>query len=218
MIEPAQNDRFSGAREAIEYGAEIFLYMRPIVPEWGSDRAKITYILLQAKEKIGNGISVIAPGGLRWTEGVEYGLTRRGIPWPESVLKVDNEKELSEELWQHIFSECARIFPDVPVVRNSSCGLSHILARPDIGAKHYLKPSVCEASRCTDVQRARCARQREILESPDAHEKAVRRVFASTGLKGLPPTDQREEVVRWLLGLPYDLKTTAIKTLADHGN
>lgn len=44
------------------------LYLRPIVPEWGSDKAKITHILMQARLKIGDGISVIAPGGLRWTE------------------------------------------------------------------------------------------------------------------------------------------------------
>lgn len=95
--------------------------MRPIVPEWGSDPAKITAILEQARDRIGDGITAIAPGGLRWTQGVEYGLSKRDIPWPESVPKIDNKKELSDEHWEHIFYECERLFPGVPVVRNSSC-------------------------------------------------------------------------------------------------
>ncbi|MEI6711745.1 MAG: hypothetical protein WCK88_06255 [bacterium] len=90
-------------KEAGEAGAKILLYLRPIVPEWGGEPAMITSILEQAKDRIGDSITAIAPGGLRWTQGVEYGLSKREIPWPASVPKVDNRKELSDSHWEHIF-------------------------------------------------------------------------------------------------------------------
>lgn len=212
-IEPAQNDRFRWVRAVSEAGAKILLYLRPIVPEWGSDFGKITTILEQAKSKIGDGVNAIAPGGLRWTQWVEYGLAKRGIDWPASIPKVDNEKELSEDYWDHIFQECARLFPGVPVVRNSSCWLSHILGRPDIGAKHYLKPHTCASSSCSAVQRDLCQRQREILGDPQHHSRLNRHLYAVTGQEGFPVNSDPDAVLRWALSLPYDQGTTAIKML-----
>ncbi|MEI6711746.1 MAG: hypothetical protein WCK88_06260 [bacterium] len=86
----------------------------------------------------------------------------------------------------------------MPVVRNSSCGLSHILGTSDIGAKHYIDPTVCESSACSALQRELCQRQSEILQTPDHHPTLKRQVFATIGRDDLPPTHNPPEVIRWL--------------------
>ncbi len=155
-IEPAHNNRFANCEEAKAAGAIISWYMRPIVPEWGGSLQNIERMMIWVKENYGSAIDMIIPGGLRWTQGIEYGLTElRDIPMPD-IPHNDNIKDLPEEIWQRIMELGAIYFPGVPIYRHSSCALSLMLGIPNLAGVQSAKRDDCEASRCSAFQRGVC--------------------------------------------------------------
>ncbi len=156
-IEPLQGDRFKNWREVSLAGARVALYLRPLVREWGSDEKKVSEILEKFKKEMRDVMpAAIVPGGLRWTDGIDYGLQVRGLQWPQNLPRIENGKDLDDALWHHIVQEAQRLFPGVAIVHHSSCALSTILMRSDLSLVFNHAPSECEESHCLPQQRAAC--------------------------------------------------------------
>lgn len=167
-IEPAQANRFRYCADAKEAGATIGWYLRPIVPEWAGTPERIEMMMLWVAERYGNMIDAIVPGGLRWTEGIEYGLTEvNDLPMPNIPMD-DNVKALPEEIWETIMRLGESHFPGVPVYRRSSCALTHALKVPSITSVNVFAAEDCENSHCPAAQRMVCAK------SPMLHTDAPR--------------------------------------------
>lgn len=113
--------------------------------------------MLWVKEHYAPLLSAIVPGGLRWTEGIEYGLTEvHGTSLPP-IPKHDNEKDLPAELAEVIL-ELARLhLPNIPVYFKSSCAITHMLRLPSISSVQVLARRECEMSLCPLTQRHTCA-------------------------------------------------------------
>lgn len=174
-IEPLHNNRTKNWRKVAEAGANVVLYLRPLVRAWGSSEAKVTATLEAFRAEMGTArLSAIVPGGLRWTEGIDYGLQVRGLEWPDGLPRIDNEKDLDDKLWDHIVRESARFFPGVPVVHHSSCALSNVLTRSDLSQVFSRSPVACGESTCGESQRYACTRAKQDLESNrDVHTRAA---------------------------------------------
>ncbi|SDY23801.1 hypothetical protein [Thermoactinomyces sp. DSM 45892] len=156
-IEPARNNRFAHL-EKIRHINNISVnwYMRPLVPEWNGTVENVAYMINFVKENYSGCIDSIVPGGLRWTEGIEYGLTEaRDLEMPQ-IIKEDNIKSMSDELWESIVEMCNESFPGVPVFYHSSCALTHALEVPSITLLQFEKPMDCGRSVCPDSQRSIC--------------------------------------------------------------
>lgn len=157
-VEPLQNDRFKNAEAAAKMGAKIILYLRPLFELWGSTPEKIREILFKAKASIGGEqFTAIAPGGLRWAEGVEIALLSHGLSWPDELSKDPDTKELPDHIYEYVLGQVAEIFPGTPVVMHSSCAISTALKTADIVSTYSRKTAECLASTCGDEQRERCA-------------------------------------------------------------
>jgi DNA repair photolyase len=155
-IEPMRNNRFLHSEDAKEAGATISWYMRPIVPEWSGSLERIEMMMLWVKSRYSQVIDMIIPGGLRWTQGIEYGLTElRSLPMP-NIPHQDNIKDLPESIWQHIMELGSVHFPGVPIYRHSSCALSRMLRIPNLAGIQVVAKDDCEASRCPACQRETC--------------------------------------------------------------
>ena len=156
-IEPLQGDRFKNWREVSLAGARVALYLRPLVREWGSDEKKVSEILEKFKKEMRDVMpAAIVPGGLRWTDGIDYGLQVRGLQWPQNLPRIENGKDLDDALWHHIVQEAQRLFPGVAIVHHSSCALSTILMRSDLSLVFNHAASECQESHCSLQQRAAC--------------------------------------------------------------
>ncbi|MEB4861263.1 radical SAM family protein [Priestia megaterium] len=156
-IEPAQNNRFLNL-EKISHINNISVnwYLRPLVPEWNGNTENVRYMMEFVKENYSGLIDSIVPGGLRWTEGIEYGLTEaRNLEMPE-IIKQDNIKSMTDEFWNSIVDLAKEHFPDVPVFYHSSCALSHALNLPSITLVQYEKSNDCANSVCPLSQRNLC--------------------------------------------------------------
>ena len=163
-IEPCQNNRFLNIKFAQELGAQTILYLRPLVPEWGSTLNKIDKICHHAKESFNNcGPSAIVIGGLRWSEGIEYGLQLRGIEWPSSLQKIENKKDFDSVFLSEIKKICHKYYSNIPVFTHSSCALSFVLNQSDVGL-HFLDKSVCLDSVCPEKQRQKCINSQKRLK------------------------------------------------------
>lgn len=157
-IEPVRHNRFANVHEAKEAGATISWYMRPIVSEWSGNEDKLHMMMLWVKKNYKDTLDYIVPGGLRWTEGIEYGLTEvRNLDMPD-IAKDDNVKCLSDALWETILTGCNNYFPGVPVFKRSSCALSHMLGVPSIVSVQNKHVEDCESSTCSSEQRQICAK------------------------------------------------------------
>ncbi|MDR1494874.1 MAG: hypothetical protein LBI29_02455 [Rickettsiales bacterium] len=157
-FEPMQNDRFLNIREAHEAGAKIVVYLRPLVLDWDSSPEKISKILETIRIKMRDtGPEAIVTGGLRWTSGIEYGLQLRNVPWPKSLKRLDDKKDIQDELLQYAINKSSTTFPDTPVFLHSSCALSYLLNKPDICLSSSRKKESCLSSICPKKQRDRCS-------------------------------------------------------------
>ncbi len=157
-IEPVKNNRFNNCEEAKEAGAIISWYMRPIVPEWSGTPERIEMMMLWVSNRYRNSIDMIVPGGLRWTEGIEYGLTEiNGLSMPD-IPRDDNIKSLSDELWFCIKTQGNKLFPKVPIYHRSSCALTNMLKAPSITGVQMFSSADCENSICPTNQRRVCAK------------------------------------------------------------
>lgn len=122
---------------------------------------------------------MIIPGGLRWTEGIEYGVEElRGQTMP-NIPKDDNVKDMSDETWDLIHSLANEYFPGVPVLHKSSCGLANMLKTPNHNLVQRQHPNTCAASTCPEGQREICAK----YSIPDKAE--LTRRLAGVGLDGI---------------------------------
>ncbi len=156
-IEPVQNDRFLHAREARAAGATISWYLRPLVREWSGAPERIARMMGWVRERYGDAIDMIVPGGLRWTEGIEYGLSEvYGLPMPD-VPRDDNVKTMAPALWEAVVRCGGEFFPGVPIYRHSACGLTRMLRTSSLTAVQTRCPEDCEASICPEEQRQLCA-------------------------------------------------------------
>lgn len=125
-IEPVQNNRFAGIEEAVNAGAKVNWYMRPLTADWSANPKKIQE-MFQIAEQYKDYLTAIVPGGLRWTEGIEYGLTEaRNISMP-NIPKSDNVKDLPDSIVELIHTLAAEYLPNIPVFDKSSAMLNHYL-------------------------------------------------------------------------------------------
>jgi len=160
-IEPVKNNRFANAEEAREAGAVLTWYMRPLAPEWSGTREGVEKMMLHVKESYGHLISAIVPGGLRWTEGIENGMTEvRNLSAPTVTVYDDNDKDLSYELAQDILDLAGEHFPGMPVYFKSSCALTHMLEVASISSVQAFAKRECEMSVCPAAQRDVCTKGR----------------------------------------------------------
>ena len=156
-IEPVNNNRFRGIEEAKEAGATISWHLRPIVNEWSGSERNIEMMMLWVNKNYHSMIDSIVPGGLRWTEGIEYGLEElSGIEMPK-IPKKDNVKYFSPALWKKISRLSKELFPCVPLYQKSSCCMSKMLMVPSINLVQHLCKDECEESICPIEQRKICA-------------------------------------------------------------
>jgi len=177
-IEPKQNNRFKNIAEAHKTGAATSWYFRPIAEGWSSDPKRLEDAFKKAS-KYADSIDMIVPGGLRWTEGIEYGVSEvRGLAMPE-IAHDDNVKELSDEVWDKIFKLAAQYLPDTPVYKKSSCALSKMLNRPSINLVQLKDPIMCNSSLCPNQQRDVCRN----FVLPD--KKGLNTRLAAVGLSGI---------------------------------
>lgn len=203
-IEPLQGDRFKNWRKVSEAGAKVALYLRPLVREWGSNEYKISEILEFFKKEMGSVMpSAIVPGGLRWTDGIDYGLQVRGLQWPQNLPRVENGKDLDDALWHHIVQESQRLFPGVPIVHHSSCALSTILMRSDLSLVFNHATSECQESHCSPQQRGACNQANTHLREQQLGIE--QNVLEELGLLGISDVKT----------LPYAMRRTIQKIVAD---
>lgn len=156
-VEPVSNNRFLNAREAKKAGAMIAWYMRPLVPEWGGDIDNIKNIIKEISLRFADVIDIITPGGLRWTEGIEYGLKEVYTVPDVKLSKGDREKTLNDEMFERIKSLCAEHFPNVPIYKKSSCMISYFLNMPNINFVQDFSMKPCNCSICPESQRSLCS-------------------------------------------------------------
>lgn len=156
-IEPVQNNRFKNIEKIADIeNIHILWYLRPIVSEWGGNEENIKHLFEYVSRNYGRYIDCIVPGGLRWTEGIEYALVelhKQKLPY---LIKDDNKKTLDSKIVEVIKKYSLKYFPNVPLFFNSSCALSYILNRNNIVMKNIYSKENCNKSICPNKQRKNC--------------------------------------------------------------
>lgn len=158
-IEPFLNNRFLNIEKLKECKNISFnWYLRPLVREWNNDFGYLENMFKEISDKYGTQIDSIIPGGLRWTEGIEYGMTEvRGLNLPQNVSAASrHNKTLTDDDFKNICFLADKYFPRVPVYKHSSCAISHALKVNNISLTNYLKAKDCELSLCPIEQRMLC--------------------------------------------------------------
>ena len=155
-IERYNGNRFRNLTLAKELGIKLNWYMRPLCEEWNTSDKNLKYIfdtVISYAPYIDN----IAPGGLRWTSGVEFGIWAvHGQPMPK-LTKEDNVKTLSDDSIFKIRKLCTDTFLNKPVFFKSSCALSNLLNIPNFNLIDLFKPDCCAISNCPEKQRELCS-------------------------------------------------------------
>lgn len=147
-IEPSRNNRFRNIEKLKGTGVCVSWYLRPLVKEWGANKDNLEAMMKSISEKYYDYIDMIVPGGLRWTEGIEFGLKdMRGLEMPV-LVKENNKKTLSTEIEQIICELAKKYFPSKPVYFNSSCAISHMLNRTNIAMLNIFDKTICDKSIC----------------------------------------------------------------------
>lgn len=155
-IEPMQNNRFKNIELLKDTGVTTSWYLRPLVKEWGANLSHLSEMIETVAKNYGDYIDMIVPGGLRWTEGIEFGMhVQRGQKMPDLIKEYD-QKTLSNEIEKNIVQLCAKYFPNKPVYFNSSCAVSHMLERNNIALLNLIKKDICQKSVCYNKCRFLC--------------------------------------------------------------
>jgi predicted oxidoreductase/DNA repair photolyase len=204
-IEPASNyDRFRGIERFKQIGGVTAWYMRPMAYEWNGKEEQIEKMICEVSAKYPNAFDMIVPGGLRWTEGIEYGMVEvHNQPMP-TLDRGDNVKSLDQEAWLNIVNLVQRYFPQVPVYKKSSCMISYAFKRPSITLVNYLESHACkQCSICP-------AWQRELCDSKKVTEEQIKEVYESYNL--IPP----DEAVS-LETIPFDKQDYLTNQAILHG-
>ncbi len=218
-IEPIQNNRFLNLKNASILGAKIILYLRPLVKQWGTTAEKIKTAIKQASKDLNSKtVSAIVIGGLRWTEGIEYGLQNRNLIWPSDLEKKDNHKDLPDDLYEEVKSICQELIPHIPIVKHSSCALAHILKCSDRLITYAINENDCHISKCSKEQRETCMASKLKLEDLNKTLAKVREDLQSLNIsidiKQVTP-DGKVISKPAFESLPFSARTTILKTLAN---
>ena len=161
-IEPYHQNRFINLDWMEREGVLINWYMRPLVKEWNASLENIRLIMEQAKKAGINFVNICA-GGLRWTEGIEFGLKCIHKLEMPKLVKNDNEKTLDIEIEKYIKKLGREIFPDTPIYIKSSCALSEALKLPEINLLQFSFDKHCMD--CPIEQKERCDTIKKIVYS-----------------------------------------------------
>lgn len=213
-IEPASANRFRNIIKAKSVGVKIAWYMRPIVAEWSGNLPKIETMIKEIANKYGSAIDAIVPGGLRWTEGIEYGLKEIfDQPMPR-LTRDDNIKVLSDEIWNGIFDFCKKYFPDTPVFRNSSCQISYFLNLPSINLVQDINPNSCHSSVCDNNQRLLCEKRSVSNIDIKTLQKCLDKLALKLKIVEFNPDNGIFVTIPPLSNFSYAIQQTVIKTIA----
>lgn len=156
-IEPVQNNRFKNIDKLKEIGVYTSWYLRPLVKEWGANKENLESIIKSVSESYYEYIDMVIPGGLRWTDGIEFGLKEvKKLDMPK-LIKKDNEKTLSTEIQETIVELCKKYFPNKPVYFNSSCAISHMLNSTNIAMLQIFDNCICNKSLCKNPRKNACS-------------------------------------------------------------
>lgn len=162
MIEPYIRDRF----ENLEIfrgipGIVVNWYLRPLVREWCDNFQSLEDMFAKIAKKYKVDIHSIVVGGLRWTEGIEYGLSEvRDFKLPNNVSRASRHtKTLTDNEFEMIKKISAKYFgAEKPIYLHSSCMLSEILHINNVAMTNCFNPDACCGSTCTVEQRKVCER------------------------------------------------------------
>lgn len=156
-IEPYTKDRFVNIEKfRNNSGISFTWYLRPLVRDWSDDFAHLEEMFKNISRKYKKDIHSIVAGGLRWTEGIEYGLSEvRDLELPQNVNSASRH---TKTLTKNDFSVIKRLAKeyfgkDIPVYLHSSCMLSEILCINNVAMMNYFNPIDCGESICTSEQR-----------------------------------------------------------------
>lgn len=204
-IEPAQTNRFKNIELLRDTGVMTSWYMRPLVKEWGANKKNLTLMIERISKEYGQFIDMIVPGGLRWTEGIEFGLSvQKNKKMPE-LIKQNDKKTLSTEIEQNIVELCKKFFPDKPVYFNSSCAISHMLNKSNIALLNILDKDICNRSICYNKCKHKCMIHElkkeniELIQSEFENqniEVKLLNVSLEHGIKTIPAIDSLNYTIR----------------------
>lgn len=156
QIEPVQNNRFRNIILIKEANAYVSWYLRPLADTWNTQPQILRETFKQAS-KYKKYIDMVVPGGLRWTEGIEYAIEEiKGLKLPP-IIKDDNQKFLSSKTIK-LIKELHKEFigEDKPLFFKSSCSLSYLLNVPNINLAQIRNHYECKNSLCPYSQRKIC--------------------------------------------------------------
>ena len=212
-IEPVQNNRFKNIEELKETGVVVSWYMRPLVKEWGANEKNLELMIKKISKQYYDYIDMIIPGGLRWTEGIEFGLQDiRGLKMPKLIKKY-NKKTLSTTLENTIVRLCKKYFKNKPVYFHSSCGISHMLNKPNISLLNIFDVDTCNKlichNKCKDLCNKRYFSNDELLEI----EKELKQQNIDIELKDINETDKIVSIPDFNV-LSYTIQQQIKKTIA----
>lgn len=158
-IEPMTGNRFRNIETLRGTGVTVSWYLRPLVREWGANYEHLKEMFEFVSNNYADYIDMIVPGGLRWTEGIEFGLkVQKGQEMPE-LIKEHDKKTLSNNIENDILKLCDQYFPNMPVYFNSSCAISHMLNSNNIALLNILKPEICNKSKCYNECKEKCSKR-----------------------------------------------------------
>lgn len=175
-IEPVQNNRFENINEYDNIkNLYITWYLRPICKEWSGNKQKLNSLFELVHKKYSKNIAAIIPGGLRWTDGIEYAIKEiHDLPMP-NLIQDDNTKTLSQDIIDTIDTLHLKYFPNIPLFYKSSCAINYLLERPNF-AFSYVK-SNCENSNCLNyLQCSHC------YDSPNVDLDVINLLLAYHGI------------------------------------
>lgn len=155
-IEPARNNRFINIEKIKEAGAYTSWYLRPLADSWSTSEENLSRSFDHAS-KYSNYIDMVIPGGLRWTEGIEYAMEEvKGVSLPP-IIKDDNTKFLSTKTIKLIRKFHLKYMGgEKPLFFKSSCSLSYVLNLSNLNLAQIRNKHECESSICPIVQREVC--------------------------------------------------------------
>ena len=151
-IEPVQNNRFENINEFINI-KNLFItwYLRPICKEWSGNQQNLSALFELVDKNYHNSISAIIPGGLRWTEGIEYAMREiHNLPMP-NLIRNDNTKTLQHDIVDIINKLHTKFFKNTPLFYKSSCAINYLLGQPSF-AYSFVK-SNCKNLKCLNYSR-----------------------------------------------------------------
>lgn len=181
-IEPYRKDRFMNIEKFRDTKDVYFTwYLRPLVKEWSEDFTHLDDMFKLISGKYKDDIRSIVAGGLRWTEGIEYGLKEvRDFELPSNVSSASRHtKTLTADDFLYIKRLGEKYFgKDKPIYLHSSCMLSEIIKGNNIALTNYFKPVACCDSICTAEQRAIC----KIRANDNLNFEEMNKFFTQNGI------------------------------------